>query len=716
LERGFDLLVALLGILKAGGAYVPLDPAYPADRLRYMVEDSEARIVISRSSLLDSLPIDTTVLAIDKEWGETARRPSSLPQIRSKERNLAYVIYTSGSTGQPKGVAVEHRQVCNQLFWAGTELRLGSNDCVLQKASFSFDASILEIFLPLACGARIAIADPGGERDVDYLLQFAVEKRVTYVDLAPSLLDAMLDHPLITQWKSLRVMTSGAEALKPETAQLFYRHLEAELWNTYGPTETTVQSTFVRVIRGCPVVPIGGPVANTSLYVLDRVLEPVPLGVAGELYIGGEGVARGYWKRPALTAQRFIADPFSTSGGKRMYRTGDLVRWSPAGQLEFLGRADHQVKIRGFRIELGEIETALRTHPEVRDAIVIIHERGAVKQLCAYVVSDNTDAALTAQLQKHLGSKLPEYMIPGVINVLSAWPLTPSGKIDRRALPAPHEERHEQQLPRTAEEEVLCAVYADALGVERVGIRDNFFELGGHSLLAARLVSRVRAALGKELSIRMMFEAPTVAELVERLREDQRPRPALRKYEREGKQRLSYAQQRLWFLYRMEGASATYNIPLALRLKGELNEKALEAALNEVVERHEALRTVFPEEEGVPYQKVLSGEEARLKLRVESVSESELSGRLGEAAGVEMELEHELPMQAWLFRVNEQEHVLLLVLHHIAGDGWSLVPLARDLGEAYGARREGRAPQLTPLSVQYGDYTEWQRELLGEEE
>src|SRR6185312_10278903 len=333
--------------------------------------------------------------------------------------------------------------------------------------------------------------------------------------------------------------------------------------------------------------------------------------------------------------------------------------------------------------------TALRTQPEVRDAIVTIYERGAVKQLCAYVVSDNTDAALTAQLQKHLGSKLPEYMVPAVISVLSIWPLTPSGKVDRRALPAPHRDSDGSQHPRTAEEEVLCAVYADVLGVERVGIRDNFFELGGHSLLAARLVSRVRAALGKELSIRMMFEAPTVAELTKRLQEDQRPRPPLRKYERGGKQRLSYAQQRLWFLYRMEGASATYNIPLALRLKGELNEEALEAALNDVVERHEALRTVFPEEEGVPYQKVLSGEAARVKLRVESMDESELRGRLAEGAGVEMELEHELPLQAWLFRINASEHVLLLVLHHVAGDGWSLAPLARDLGEAYGARREG---------------------------
>ena len=715
LERGFELLTALLGILKAGAAYVPLDPVYPGDRLRYMLEDSEARIVISHSSLLGALPKGRTVLGIDEEWPRIAQHQASPPQTRTSERNLAYVMYTSGSTGQPKGVAVEHRQVCNQLFCAGAELRIGAEDCVLQKASFSFDASIMEIFLPLSFGARIAIAEPGGERNVDYLLQFALEKRVTYVDLAPSLLDALLDHPLITEWKSLRIMCSGGEALKPESVQLFYEVLGAELWNSYGPTETTVQSTFIRVTPDSSAVPIGRPVANTRLYILDQHLEPVPLGVASELFIAGEGVARGYWKRPGLTAEKFIPDPFSSSAGTRMYRTGDLVRWSPAGNLEFLGRVDHQVKIRGFRIELGEVESALRAHTEVSDAMVTIHERGAVRQLCAYVLSASKDSTLADDLRKYLGSRLPEYMVPAVVVILSAWPLTPSGKIDRRALPAPQQQTNQRQLPRTAEEEVLCAVYADVLGVERVGIGDNFFELGGHSLLAARLVSRIRATLGKELSIRTLFEAPTIAELVERLQEDRRPRPVLRRYERGERQRLSYAQQRLWFLYRMEGASATYNIPLALRLQGDLKEGALEAALNDVVERHEALRTVFPEEEGVPYQKVLSGEEARVKLRVERVEERELRGKLAEAAGVEMELEHELPLRVWLFEMKEQEHVLLLVLHHIAGDGWSLGPLARDLGEAYGARREGRAPEFVPLSVQYADYTEWQREMLGEE-
>ncbi|HZI57394.1 MAG TPA: amino acid adenylation domain-containing protein, partial [Verrucomicrobiae bacterium] len=613
MERSPELLVALLGVLKAGGAYVPLDPAYPQERLIYMLEDSSAGILIGQSALLPNLPgHNCTVLALDMEWDRIVQEPHHPLFTAVYPKNLAYIIYTSGSTGRPKGVAVEHRQVCNQLFWAGEALSLGAEDCVLQKASFSFDASILEIFLPLAYGARIAIAEPGGERDVDYLVQLAIDKSVSYVDLAPSLLDALLDHPLIEQWTSLRTISSGAEALKPELADTFYQKLSAELWNTYGPTETTVQSTYARCVPQARIVPIGKPVANTSLYVLDGSLDPAPIGVTGELYIGGAGVARGYWNRPGLTAEKFIADPFALEPGKRFYRTGDLVRWMPDGNLEFLGRADHQVKIRGFRIELGEIESALRAHHAVADAIVMVQERGNVKQLVAHVIARESDSGDDPNpeetLQAHLRGSLPAYMVPGVISMLACWPLTPSGKIDRRALASLSKESHEQSSPRTWEEEVMCAVFADVLGVERVGREDNFFELGGHSLLAARLVGRVRRALGKEVGIRMLFEAPTVAELVVRLKEERvnekerlneerlsegqprHARPRLGVRVRPERLPLSYGQQRLWFLYRMEGAGGTYNIPLGLRLEGELDREALEEALCDVVERHEALR------------------------------------------------------------------------------------------------------------------------------
>ncbi|HZD93601.1 MAG TPA: amino acid adenylation domain-containing protein, partial [Candidatus Sulfotelmatobacter sp.] len=499
MERSFELLVALLAVLKAGGGYVPLDPAYPGERLSYMLRDSGARIVVTHSALLCTFSQHSMrVIALDAEWPQIALESQSPPAVAAHPHDLAYIIYTSGSTGHPKGVAVEHLQVCNQLFWAGEALSLSSHDCVLQKASFGFDASILEIFLPLACGARIAIAAPGDERDIDRLIELALEKSVSYVDLAPSLLSALLDHPSIEQWTSLRIMSSGAEALTPELAGLFHRKLSAELWNTYGPTETTVQSTWCRCLPGTAVVPIGKPLANTRVYVLDKYLRPVPAGIAGELYISGEGVARGYWNRPGFTAEKFLADPFSAVSGKRMYRTGDLVRWSPDGNLEFLGRADHQIKIRGFRIELGEIESALRLHPQVMDAIVTVHERGSVKQLYGYVVSPGSHDELGEALQHSLRQSLPEYMVPGVITVLSSWPLTPNGKIDRRALPLPNQESLTWKAPQTPEEEVVCAVFAGVLGVERVGIDDSFFDLGGHSLLAARLVSRIRAALGRE--------------------------------------------------------------------------------------------------------------------------------------------------------------------------------------------------------------------------
>ena len=538
----------------------------------------------------------------------------------------------------------------------------------------------------------------------------------------------------------MRSVIFGGEALELRRLRGWYeRHGESgpELVNMYGITETTVHVSYAgltaEMVKGSRGSVIGGNIGDLRIYVLDQHLEPVAAGVVGELYVGGAGLARGYLKRPGLTAERFLADAYAMEPGARMYRTGDLGRWTREGVLEHWGRADQQVKIRGFRIELGEIEAALRGEAGVGQAAVMVREDHAGgKQLVAYVVPAMAGGVELdiSELRRGVKERLPEYMVPSAFVVMEQLPLTANGKLDRKALPEPQSTGEAYIAPRTPEEEVLCAVFADVLGAERVGIEDNFFELGGHSLLAAKLVSRVRVALGKEVSIRELFESPTVAELAERLREErlneerlaQHRRPLLKarmdRQEQVGARLpLSYAQQRLWFLYQMEGAGAAYNIPLALRLEGELDVRALEQALSDVVERHEALRTVFPQEEGVPYQKVLEGEEAKPQLIVESVREEELSGRLAEAAGVGMELERELPLRVWLFRIEEDErrYVLLLVLHHIAGDGWSLHPLARDLEEAYGARIKDQRPEWEPLPVQYGDYTLWQRELLGSE-
>ena len=468
-------------------------------------------------------------------------------------------------------------------------------------------------------------------------------------------------------------------------------------------------------------VPIGRPIWNTRVYVLDGSLQPVPAGVAGELYISGAGLARGYLDRAGLTAERFVADRFGAAGS-RMYRSGDIARWRSDGVLDFLGRADAQVKLRGFRIEPGEIEAVLLRHPGVAQAAVIAREDAAGdKRLVGYVVAAGAGAPEAASLRAHVARSVPDYMVPSAYVVLERLPLTPNGKLDRRALPAP--EVRGLALwrgPRTPQEEILCALFGEVLGVGGVGIADNFFELGGHSLLATRLISRIRASLEAEISIRGLFEAPTVEALATRLGEAAAARPALRAVERPCEIPLSYAQRRLWFLHRLEGESeghkgATYTIPVAVRLEGALDVAALEAGLWDVMERHESLRTIFPEREGVAHQEILAASAVRARLVVSAVSEAGLAGALGRAAGEGFDLSAEPPLRAHLFELSERAHVLLLLLHHIAGDGWSLAPLLGDLAHCYAARRSGRAPGLAPLPVQYADYTLWQHEVLGQE-
>ena len=482
------------------------------------------------------------------------------------------------------------------------------------------------------------------------------------------------------------------------------------------PRRRSARFTVSDALADAVVPPIGRPIWNTRVYVLDAGLEAVPAGVCGELYIAGLGLARGYLGRAGLTAERFVADPHGAAGS-RMYRTGDLARWRSDGVLEFLGRADAQVKVRGFRIEPGEIEAALVRHASVAQAAVIARaDGGGSQRLVAYVVSAADRVADGGELRAHLGASLPEHMVPSAYVVLDRLPLTPNGKLDRRALPAPGlTVSAGGRLPRTPREEILCGLFAEVLGVERVGIDDNFFALGGHSLLATRLISRIRSTLDVELAIRSLFEAPTVAALVQRVEEAQPARALLRAVARPAEVPLSYAQRRLWFLDRLEGGRAPYTIPLAVRLRGDLDRAALAGALDDLVERHESLRTIFPERLGVPRQEVLEPSAARVGLSVSAVSEGELAGAVSAAAGAPFDLARALPLRAHLFELGAGEHVLLLVLHHIAGDGWSLSPLARDLAQFYGARRAGGLALLPGLPVQYADYTLWQRAVLGEE-
>ncbi|HEY6352691.1 MAG TPA: amino acid adenylation domain-containing protein [Candidatus Angelobacter sp.] len=561
LERGLQVFVGLLGILKAGAAYVPLDPKHPAERLRYILEDSRVAVALTEQATVAALPVFAgTVICLDEHWSEIAARSSNNPATGTAPENLAYVIYTSGSTGTPKGVAVEHRQLSNQLLWAGETLELTSADRVLQKASCSFDVSILETLLPLTRGTRVISAKPEGGQDLDYLVRLGIHGAVTYVDLVPSLLEGLLIHPLISRWTSLRVVSCGGEALQPQLVSAFYQALPtALLWNAYGPTETTVQSTYAVCAQGDSSVAIGKPIANTHVYVLDRWLSPLPVGVAGELFIAGAGVARGYLNRSDLTAACYLPDPFSVRPGSRMYRTGDRVRRRVDGDLEFLGRDDDQVKIRGFRIELGEIESALCQCPDVRQAVVLAREQDSGnKQLVAYVATREPQSLNANHLRDYLKNRLPEYMTPYHFVFLERLPLTPGGKVNRGALPKLQQPAPDMHVaPRTALEQLLAKAWQQALSLDRVSLDDNFFDLGAHSLLVARVRFVLGEQLKRDISLMDFFTYPTIRSLARGLEQtEEKPISISDSQERAARQKANLRMRRLRALEREQQQEA----------------------------------------------------------------------------------------------------------------------------------------------------------------
>ncbi|WP_339232935.1 non-ribosomal peptide synthetase DhbF [Bacillus sp. PS237] len=717
LPRSPEMVASMLGVLKTGAAYLPLDPEFPADRISYMLEDAKPSCIITTEEIAASLPDDLAVpeLVLDQAVTQEIIKRYS-PENQDVSVSLdhpAYIIYTSGSTGRPKGVVVTQKSLSNFLLSMQEAFSLGEEDRLLAVTTVAFDISALELYLPLISGAQIVIAKKETIREPQALAQMIENFDINIMQATPTLW-----HALVTsepeKLRGLRVLVGG-EALPSGLLQEL-QDLHCSVTNLYGPTETTIWSAAAFLEEGLKgVPPIGKPIWNTQVYVLDNGLQPVPPGVVGELYIAGTGLARGYFHRPDLTAERFVADPYGPPG-TRMYRTGDQARWRADGSLDYIGRADHQIKIRGFRIELGEIDAVLANHPHIEQAAVVVREdQPGDKRLAAYVVAD---AAIdTAELRRYMGASLPDYMVLSAFVEMDELPLTPNGKLDRKALPAPDFSTSvSDRAPRTPQEEILCDLFAEVLGLARVGIDDSFFELGGHSLLAARLMSRIREVMGAELGIAKLFDEPTVAGLAAHLDLAQSACPALQRAERPEKIPLSFAQRRLWFLHCLEGPSPTYNIPVAVRLSGELDQGLLKAALYDLVCRHESLRTIFPESQGTSYQHILDADRACPELHVTEIAEKELSDRLAEAVRYSFDLAAEPAFRAELFVIGPDEYVLLLLVHHIVGDGWSLTPLTRDLGTAYAARCHGRSPEWAPLAVQYADYALWQQELLGNED
>ncbi|TQC34206.1 amino acid adenylation domain-containing protein, partial [Rhodococcus sp. WS7] len=719
MRRSIDLVVAIYAVLKAGGAYVPIDPDHPAERTEYVVEAADPVLILTtaRDQFASTGRRMVTVEALNLDGFPSRRIADSERNSPLRSENTAYLIFTSGSTGRPKGVAITHSATVNQLVWAQATYRLDRSDVVLQKTPITFDISVWELFWTLQTGAKLVIAVPDGHRDADYLAKTIAQERVTTVHFVPSMLNAFMSAVPAPLPESVRRVFVAGEALSADTVRRFSGYASASLHNWYGPAEVEVVTAWEATPEAL-VVPIGSPVANTSTVVLDGRLAPVPVGVAGELYLGGPQVARAYHGEPAMTALRFVADPFG-SAGARLYRTGDLVRWTKSGELEYIGRSDFQVKLRGQRIELGEIESALLTHENVNDAVVVMHsDSKSGDSLVGYVVPASGAVVDVVALTDSLRAVLPSYMVPSLIMVLDALPLNASGKLDRKLLPEPVFEVAVFRAPVTAVEEIVASVFADLLGVDRVGLDDDFFALGGNSLIATRVAARLGQALDAQVPVRVLFEASSVELLAARVESEvgSGARAALTAMVRPERIPLSLAQQRMWFLNRFEPGSAVNNIPVAIRLSGSLDVAALQAAVSDVVARHEILRTVYPEVDGVGFQEILSADRVELDLSPVAVSESDVVGAVSEFLSAGFDVAVKVPVRARLFAVSESEFVLAMVVHHISGDGFSMGPLTRDVMVAYEARSRGEVPGWAPLAVQYADYALWQREVLGSED
>src|SRR5215216_4956928 len=727
-ERGLEMMVGLLGILKEGGAYVPLDPAYPQERLQYMLADSAPVVLLTEAhpqGLFVAITPALPVLELDAAAPPWSNQPETNPlpeNVGLTSQHLAYVIYTSGSTGTPKGVMISHRALTNFLRDMQRRPGITADDVFLATTTLSFDIAALELYLPLLVGAQLRLLKRETVLDGEALVQ-QLTRGATLMQATPTSWQMLVE----SGWQASAGLKAlcGGEALGTELARQIVGR-SGTAWNMYGPTETTVWSLVEELAPGATGVSIGRPIANTQVYILDQQREAVPVGVAGELYIGGEGVGRGYWQRAELTAERFVSDPFAKEHGARMYRTGDQARWLVDGRVEFLGRIDQQVKVRGYRIELGEIEARLVEHEAVREAVVMAREETAGdKRLVAYYTSvvsnsNGNEGAGAEALRQHLSALLPEYMVPAAYVHLEQLPLTPNGKLDRKALPAPDGEAYAVRAFEDLvgeKEKLIASVWTELLKLERVGRYDNFFDLGGHSLLAMRMISQIRKALAVEVTVRDLFTQPVLADFV-RLIESaaQVTLPPITRCERDGLLPLSLAQQRLWLLAQM-GASQAYHIFYGWRMKGQLNRAALRRSLDRIVARHEALRTTFVAVEGEPQQRITAAIDSCFRLLEHDLSDAPNSGEeldqlVREEAAGRFDLAAGPLIRGRLVRVSADEHALLITMHHIVSDGWSMDVFVKELSALYGAFVRGEGDPLPELEVQYADYAVWQRRWM----
>ncbi|WP_240505100.1 non-ribosomal peptide synthase/polyketide synthase [Nocardia mangyaensis] len=754
MRRGIDLVIAMHAVVRAGGAYVPIDPDHPVDRIAYIVSTAAPLCVLTTAA--DGLPVtvDVPVFELDHRVldGLSTEVVTDVDRIAPlRPEHPAYIIFTSGSTGLPKGVTVPHAAIVNQLAWLHDRFAMTGADRVLLKTPATFDLSVWEFWSPLTCGGALIVTRPGDERDPDRLRAIMAQHGVTVLHAVPSLVAMLLaaeSTPALPD--ALRAVLAIGEALPAATATRFRaRAATTALHNLYGPTEAAVSITEYEVAQSpSPVVPIGAPAWNSALFVLDSRLRPVPIGVAGELYLAGDQLARGYHGRYALTADRFVANPFAGTGtstppapvrgrgsdagaalsstsvrrtaGTRMYRTGDIVRWRADGTLEYLERADFQVKIGGFRIELGEVETALLRCADVRAAVAIAKsdERVGARLIAYAAVADlepGDEPAVVARLRGELAARLPAYMVPAALVVLAALPLNANGKLDRARLPEPEFAEAAFRAPVTAIEQLVAQTFVEVIGCASAGLDDDFFALGGNSLMATRLAARLGAALGAQVPVAAVFDAPTVAALAERLDAAERAgaRPPLTRRVDDGPAVLSPAQQRMWVLHQLSPQSAAYHIPAAIRLTGELDLPALQSAIADLLGRHDTLRTRYPDTADGPVQQVMPAWSAAVDLTPIPVAPDEVEARIAALVAQPFDITAAPPVRVALYGLGADDHVLVVVVHHISADGYSIAPLTRDLVRAYVDRSEGREPGWAPLDIQYGDFSVWQRDLLG---